>query len=116
MPARFACHVVAASGTRLEETEKIFSAVEAEGAEDHSRRRPGHDHRQSRCAFGAVYMAFGTSATLGTQDGEILIALKHEPPQGRARLHRRFAPRNLRSVFPNLTFYFQPADNRQPES
>jgi len=48
-------HVVAASGTRLEETEKIFSAVEAEVRKNHSRRRPGHDHRTiSVWPFGAV--------------------------------------------------------------
>src|SRR4029078_1414376 len=54
-------------------------------------------------------LAFGDSATLGTQDGEILIALKHERKKG-APAYDADLRTHLREKFPDLTFYFQPAD------
>ncbi len=102
-------HVVAASGTRLEQTEKIFSAVEAEirkiiAAEDTDMiiddiGVPSEQYN----------LAFGDSATLGTQDGEILIALKHERKKG-APAYAEDLRAQLHAQFPDLTFYFQPAD------
>src|SRR6218665_1228201 len=54
-------------------------------------------------------MAFGDSSTTGQADGEILVALTHHrsksTPEYIARL-REELPRK----FPELTFYFQPAD------
>src|SRR5262249_14165779 len=54
-------------------------------------------------------MAFGDSATTGTADGEILVSLthhrSHSTPAYVARL-RNELPRR----FPQLTFFFQPAD------
>ncbi len=54
-------------------------------------------------------MAFGDSATLGTNDGEILIALKHERKKG-APAYAADLRTSLHAAFPHLTFYFQPAD------
>ena len=54
-------------------------------------------------------LAFGDSATIGTFDGEILVSLKegqHGPTEEYIRELRRELPRG----FPELTFYFQPAD------
>ncbi|HSI10527.1 MAG TPA: efflux RND transporter permease subunit [Chthoniobacter sp.] len=102
-------HVVAPSGTRLEQTEKIFSQVEAEirniiPAEDvdmiiDNMGVPSEQYN----------LAFGDSATLGTQDGEILIALKHERKKG-APAYAADLRTHLKQKFPGLTFYFQPAD------
>jgi multidrug efflux pump subunit AcrB len=54
-------------------------------------------------------MAFGDSATTGMADGEILVALSHHrshsTPEYIATLRRE-----LPSRFPQLTFFFQPAD------
>jgi multidrug efflux pump subunit AcrB len=102
-------HVVAPSGTRLEETEKLFSAVEAEIR----KAIPAEDVEMIIDNIGVpseqYNMAFGDSATLGTQDGEILIALKHERKKG-APAYAADLRTHLRKEFPNLTFYFQPAD------
>jgi multidrug efflux pump subunit AcrB len=102
-------HVVAASGTRLEETEKVFSAVEAEIR----KTIPPEDVEMIIDNIGVpseqYNMAFGDSATLGTQDGEILIALKHERKKG-APAYAADLREHLHKEFPNLTFYFQPAD------
>jgi multidrug efflux pump subunit AcrB len=54
-------------------------------------------------------LAFGDSSTLGTNDGEILIALKHERKKG-APGYTADLRTALRTKFPHLTFYFQPAD------
>ena len=102
-------HVVAASGTRLEETEKIFSAVEAEIR----KIIPAEDMDMVIDDIGVpseqYNLAFGDSATLGTQDGEILIALKHERKKG-APAYAEDLRTQLHAKFPDLTFYFQPAD------
>jgi multidrug efflux pump subunit AcrB len=54
-------------------------------------------------------MAFGDSATTGMADGEILVAMahhrSHSTPEYIAMLRR-----DLPGRFPNLTFFFQPAD------
>ncbi len=102
-------HVVAPSGTRLEETEKIFSSVEAEIR----KTIPAEDVEMIIDNIGVpseqYNMAFGDSATLGTNDGEILIALKHERRKG-APAYAADIREHLQKTFPNLTFYFQPAD------
>jgi multidrug efflux pump subunit AcrB len=102
-------HVVAPSGTRIEETEKIFSAVE-----DEIRKTiPAQDLEMVIDNIGVpseqYNLAFGDSATLGTQDGEILIALKHDRQKG-APAYTAELREHLRAKFPHLTFYFQPAD------
>ena len=100
-------HVVAPSGTRLEETEKIFSAVEAEIR----KVIPEEDVEMVIDNMGVpseqYNLAFGDSATLGTQDGEILIALKHERKKG-APAYAADLRSHLKGKFPDLTFYFQP--------
>jgi CzcA family heavy metal efflux pump len=106
---QFRLHVRAATGTRIEKTEQIFSAVE-----DEIRRSVGSENIGLILDnFGVVSekysLAFGDNATIGSHDGEILVSLKKERSRGtpeyvaelRKRLHTRF---------PELTFFFQPAD------
>ncbi|MDB6111168.1 MAG: hypothetical protein JWR69_2918, partial [Pedosphaera sp.] len=54
-------------------------------------------------------LAFGDNATIGSHDGEILVSLKHDrrrtTPEYVAELRQ-----NLHAKFPELTFFFQPAD------
>jgi multidrug efflux pump subunit AcrB len=102
-------HIVAASGTRLEETEKIFSAVENEIR----KIIPAEDVEMIIDNMGVpseqYNLAFGDSATIGTNDGEVLIALKHERKKG-APAYAADLRTQLKQKFPDLTFYFQPAD------
>ncbi len=106
---QFRLHVRAPAGTRLEETERIFAEVQKEIR----RVIPGGDVELMIDNIGlpnrSYSLAFGDSATTGQADGEILVALRHHrakpTPEYVADL-RRELPRR----FPELTFYFQPAD------
>ena len=106
---QFRLHVRAPAGTRLEETDQIFNAVEA------SIRRVVPPQEMSLLLhniglpLGGVNLAFSDASTIGPADGEILVALKPE--------HRRSTfdyvaelRRKLPLEYPNLTFFYQPAD------
>ena len=54
-------------------------------------------------------LAFGDNATLGGYDGEILISLKPERKITTTEYMRRLRE-HLKKKFPNLLFFFQPAD------
>ena len=99
----------AASGTRLENTKVIFSQVE----EELRRVIPPGEIELILDDIGrpaeSFNFAFGDGATIGTFDGEILVALKegkHGPTAKYVAELRRRLPR----AFPSLLFYFQPAD------
>jgi multidrug efflux pump subunit AcrB len=106
---QFRLHVRGAAGTRLESTKVIFSQVE-----DELRKVvPSNEIELILDNIGrpaeSFNFAFGDGATIGTFDGEILVALKegkHGPTSEYIRELRRELPRR----FPDLTFYFQPAD------
>jgi multidrug efflux pump subunit AcrB len=106
---QFRLHVRAAPGLRLESTKVIFSRVE----EELRKIIPESEIELILDNIGrpaeSFNFAFGDGATIGTFDGEILVALKegeHGPTEEYIRQLRRQLP--LR--FPELTFYFQPAD------
>src|SRR5580700_2541280 len=102
-------HVRAPSGTRLESTKLIFSRVE----EELRRVIPPDEIELVLDDIGrpaeSFDFAFGDGATIGTFDGEILVALKegkHGPTVKYISELRQRLPR----AFPSLLFYFQPAD------
>lgn len=102
-------HVKAPSGTRIEVTEQIFSEVESEIK---NIIHPDEINMLlDNIGLNPVpyTLAFGDNATVGGYDGEILVALeskrKYSTQQYMAMLRKQ-----LRDKFPNLTFYFQPAD------
>jgi len=102
-------HVRCPGGTRIEETEQKFSQVE-----DSIRRViPPGEIADVLDNIGLPYngfnMAFSDSVTLGSFDGEILVSLKpgeHGPTWDYVRDLRR----KLAREYPDLTFFFQPAD------
>ncbi len=106
---QFRLHVRAPAGTRVEQTETYFSDVERAIKEI----IPTHEVDLVLDNIGlpnrTYAMAFGDSATTGMADGEILVALSHHrsqsTPQYVAALRRELPQR-----FPELTFFFQPAD------
>jgi CzcA family heavy metal efflux pump len=105
---QFRLHVRGPAGTRLEETERLFSQVE----EVIRRTIPPEELalilNNIGLPVGGVNLAFSDSATVGAGDGEILVALQHE--------HRSTWDyiKQLRQIlpaqFPHMTFFFQPAD------
>jgi multidrug efflux pump subunit AcrB len=102
-------HVRCPGGTRIEETERHFAAVE----EAIRGIIPAAEITDILDNIGLPYsglnLAYSDSVTLGPADGEILVSLKpgeHGPTWGYVREMRR----KLTRQFPELTFFFQPAD------
>jgi CzcA family heavy metal efflux pump len=102
-------HVRAPSGTRIEETERILSRVEAS-----IRRKIPPDELKTildniGLPQGGINLAYSDSSSIGSGDAEILISLdpeRHRPTAEYIKLFRR----ELYAEFPELTFFFQPAN------
>jgi multidrug efflux pump subunit AcrB len=101
-------HVRAPARTRIERTEQIFNAIE-----DNIRRQiPPHDLGLVLDNIGLpqrVYnLAFTDGSTIWANDGQILIQLNkdHAPTADYVKKLRR----ELQVAFPDVLFYFQPAD------
>jgi multidrug efflux pump subunit AcrB len=101
-------HVRAPPGTRLEATQKYFAEVEAA-----IRKIVGNEQIEVvldniGLPYSGINIALSDTATVGPMDGEILISLKEKhtsTPQHMAALRRELPGR-----FPELQFFFQPAD------
>ncbi len=101
-------HVVAPAGTRIEETEAYFADVERAVSEliEPADRTLMLDQIG---APGGYNLAITDSANVSSNDGELLVVLSD------ARTHstqdyERILRRELPTRFPQLQFYFQPAD------
>jgi len=101
-------HIRAATGTRIERTEQIFSDVQRE-----VRRIVGSDIALVLDNIGVpsnkFSLAFGDNSSVATHDGEMLIALASDRRHG-APEWTRILRAELPERFPDLQFYFQPAD------
>jgi multidrug efflux pump subunit AcrB len=102
-------HIRTAPGTRIEQTELIFGAVER------TIRRviPASEIElmldNIGLAGGGLSLATGDQATIGTADGEILVALQTNR-KGKTADYQLLLRDTLAAEFPNQQFYFQPAD------
>jgi multidrug efflux pump subunit AcrB len=100
-------HVIAPPSTRIERTASIFSDVE-----DEIRQQiPNNEINLVTDNVGlpsSFNLAFGTTASFGTSDGDITVALnpKHAPTEQYVQKLRK----DLAKKFPNETFFFEPAD------
>ena len=101
-------HVRAPAGTRIEKTQEYFAEVEAQ-----IRQIIGSDQIDVMLdniglPYSGINIALSDSATVGPMDGEILISLtkKHSPTAALIAQLRRVLP----ARFPELQFFFQPAD------
>jgi multidrug efflux pump subunit AcrB len=101
-------HVRAPAGTRLEQTQQDFAAVEAQ-----IRKLVGNDQIDVMLdniglPYSGINIALSDSATVGPMDGEILISLneKHTATAQLIAMLRRELPMR----FAQLQFFFQPAD------
>jgi multidrug efflux pump subunit AcrB len=102
-------HIRAQPGTRIETTKVLFSQVE-----DQIRTIiPADEVELIMDNIGLTpetfNYAFGDGATISSADGEVLIALnpKHHGPTEKYMKQMRS---QLQKQFPDLTFFFQPAD------
>jgi multidrug efflux pump subunit AcrB len=101
-------HVRAPPASRLEETQRYFAGVESA-----IRQIVGQDQidvilDNIGLPYSGINIALSDSATVGPMDGEILISLKekHTPTAAHVADIRRDLPKR----FPDLLFFFQPAD------
>lgn len=101
-------HVTAPPGTRIEETERWFSRVE-----DRIREVVPEEDRQSILDFIGIPSGYNLSITdsanVSSADGEILVTLAPERSVRTADVIRELR-QTLPQEFPELSFYFQPAD------
>ena len=112
---QFRLHVRAAPGLRLESTKVVFSRVE----EEFRKVIPESEIELILDNIGrpaeSFNFAFGDGATIGTFDGEILVALKegeHGPTEEYIRELRRELPRK----FPGTDLLLSARGHRQPDS
>jgi multidrug efflux pump subunit AcrB len=101
-------HVRTPEGTRIEQTEQIFSRVEA----DIQGKLPAGEVSDIVDNIGlpdAVNLSFGDSASIGSSDGDILVSLntEHHRPTELVQRELRAA---LHRDFPDETFFFTAAN------
>ena len=101
-------HMRAPLGTRIETTSRITSLV----AEDIAKLLPGQvESVVSNCGlpvYGPHNLAFIPTPTIGSQDCDITISLKNETSP--VWDYRRILRKELRALYPQTEFTFQPAD------
>jgi CzcA family heavy metal efflux pump len=105
---QFRLHVRAPAGTRIETTERLFAQVEGAIRKTIPASQLDLILDNIGLPVGGVNFAYNTTGSIGPSDGEILVTLKedHSPtPEFIERLRSQL-PRQ----FPQLTFFFQPAD------
>jgi multidrug efflux pump subunit AcrB len=101
-------HVRAPAGTRIETTERIFQAVEEKIREIIPERERERIVDNIGLPARSYNLAFADGSTIGINDGVVLVALKegHAPTGEYVRKLREALP----AAFPDVLFYFQPAD------
>ncbi len=101
-------HVRAPDGTRLEKTQELFGKVERAIGEIVGRDEIDVLLDNVGLPYSGINIALSDTATAGPMDGEILISLKekHRPTAEHMADLRRELPKR----FPEMTFFFQPAD------
>src|SRR5215468_10007854 len=101
-------HVRAPAGTRIEATERIFQSVEDKIREIIPERERDRIVDNIGLPARSYNLAFADGSTIGINDGVVLVALKegHAPTGEYVRKLREALP----AAFPDVLFYFQPAD------
>jgi len=105
---QFRLHVRCPAGTRIEETERSFNAVERVIREEIPADEINVILNNIGIPAGGLNVAFSDSSMVSAGDGEILVSLK--PEHGSTLRYVRQLRKTLRERFPELTFFFQPAD------
>jgi multidrug efflux pump subunit AcrB len=101
-------HVRAPAGTRIEETEAYFRRVEDAIRQIVPRAELSDMLDNIGLPYSGFNIALSDTATIGSFDGEVLISLK--PEHASTWHYIREMRERLGREFPELTFFFQPAD------
>ncbi len=104
---QFTLHVRSLPGTRVEETELIFSQVEQSIRQTIPAENISKILDNIGLPSSGINLAYGNSSTIGEADGDILVSLK-EP--GKTFSYIKQLRPKLQAQFPDYTFYFTPAD------
>jgi multidrug efflux pump subunit AcrB len=101
-------HVRAQTGTRIEETARLFDLVERAIRQTIPPDQLDNIVDNIGLPFSGINMAYSNSGTIGPEDGDILISLKenHDPTPSYVKQLRTTLPQ----TFPGNTFAFLPAD------
>ncbi len=105
---QFRLHVKASPGTRIEETQHLFTAVD-------SVIRDVIPERERALVIDniglpdAINLAWGDNSNVGSFDGEILVSLRPERSRSTQEYMHIIRQRLVRE-FPALRFYYQPGD------
>ena len=102
-------HALAPTGTRIEETEVLFSKIDDAIRRVIPAREIDTIIDNIGIPFGGFNLAFGDNTTMGTADGDILISLKPEDHGPTAEYTDRLR-KELHRKFPEATFFFEPAN------
>lgn len=102
-------HVSCSPGLRLEETERVFKSIES-----HIKDAIPEDEIEMisdniGMPVNPINYAYSDSQTVSEADGEILVGLKESRSHSTLEYQTRLR-KMLKEKFPDLTFYFQPAD------
>jgi multidrug efflux pump subunit AcrB len=103
-------HVRAPVGSRIEETESVFAAVEERIRQIIPKDKLDTILDNIGLPSMPVNMAFSDSATIGSSDGEILISLKGERKRGETWEYAQRMRQELPGAFPNAGFCFRSPD------
>ncbi len=105
---RFNLHVRTKTATRIEESARTSSEVEAAIRDIVPANEIASLINNIGLPYSSINMSYSTSAPIGTMDTDILVTLaeKHRPTDDYVRELRERLPRE----FPGVLFYFTPAD------
>ncbi len=102
-------HVNAKPGTRLEQTEREFKKVEQAIRKTFSSEEIESIIDNIGLPVSAINYSLSDSQTVGESDGEIIVSLAEKRPH-RTSWYQKKVRKLMKDEFPELTFYFQPAD------
>lgn len=102
-------HAMAPTGTRLEQTEVIFSRIDGEIRRVIPPNEIDTIIDNIGIPSGGFNLAFGDSSTLGSGDGDILISLK-SGEHGSTSDYTDRLRKALRRKFPDVKIFFEPAN------
>jgi multidrug efflux pump subunit AcrB len=102
-------HARAPSGTRIEQTEVIFAAIEDEIRKLIPPAELDSIVDNIGLPLGGVNLAYGDAPNIGPSDGDIFISLNKEK-HGPAGLYTQRIRQRLNARFPDVVFYFEAAN------